>query len=105
MIKINIESEKRKGEYKYNNSYRVCNDYLIIHASEDTIQDKDDALEELLKDSLRTCRPCHGIGRLPHPIVRINITVNCFYCGGGGCVCAYCRADSEYCKCGSEEKE
>lgn len=59
---------------------------------------QDKALERLLKDSVRECQYCHGLGR--H--VGKDYDSCCIMCGSNAYVCAWCRKSEYHCECGGE---
>lgn len=87
-----------KGWYQFHQGY----DPFI--AGPDTVQQKEEAFEYLLKHTIRACRACKGTGRVIHPDREVNVDVKCFYCSGDGVICSFCRASERYCGCGSEDK-
>lgn len=67
---------------------------------QNSLHDKDQALETLLKTTARVCKSCGGLAIiLPHQ----NLLFDCTNCDGEAEVCAWCHRPSQYCHCAEEK--
>jgi len=61
-----------------------------------TVLSEDEELEKLLKDKLRKCVGCAGVGICSH----CEYEWTCASCKGDGVLCAWCNKTKKYCNCG-----
>lgn len=73
----------------------------LINKSVGTVENGDKAIEKLLKDSLKNCKVCKGIGVLDPDVFDYygEDNVRCWACNGMGVICCSCNNPEFRCLC------